>query len=78
MTITKFATASLAAMTFASTSFAGTLTEPVITEVEEAAAGSSASSSSRGIWLPLIALAVVAAVIASNDSDTAVPVSAAQ
>lgn len=70
MTITKLATAALAVMTFASTSFAGTLTEPVITEVEEAAAGSSGS----GIWLPLLALVVVAAVIASNDNDNNKPV----
>ena len=71
MTITKFATATLVAITFASASFAGTLTEPVITEVEEAAAGSSAASSGGGILLPLLGLLVVGALIASNDSDSA-------
>jgi hypothetical protein len=68
MTITKFATATLVAVTFASASFAGTLTEPVITEVEEAAAGSSAASSGNGILLPLLGLLIVGGLIAADDS----------
>lgn len=67
MTITKIATATLVATAFATSSFAGTLTEPVVEEVMEAAEGSSASSSG-GILLPLLGLAVVAALIASDDS----------
>lgn len=63
MTITKFATATLVAVTFASASFAGTLTEPEITEVEEAAA-----SSDGGILLPLLGLLIVGGLIAANDS----------
>jgi len=69
MTITKFATATLVAASFASASFAGTLTEPEVLTVEEVdTAGSSAGSSGGGILLPLLALAVVAALVASDDS----------
>ncbi len=57
----KFALA--AAMTaFASTAFAGSMADPIVEPVviEEAAASSSAS----GIWVPLVLLAIVAAVVA--------------
>lgn len=49
----------------ASTAFAGSYAEPVIEApviVEETAA----SSSSAGVWVPLVLLAIVAAVIAAD------------
>lgn len=53
----------------ATTSSAGTLTEADIIEVDEAELGSSASSGSSGAWLPILALVLVAALVASDDSD---------
>jgi hypothetical protein len=68
MTITKIATATLVAVSFASASFAGTLTEPMVDVVEAPVEGSSASSNGSGILLPLLGLALVAALVASDDS----------
>ena len=53
-----------AALTITSAN-AGTLTEPVIEEVETVEAGSS----SGGILLPLLLLGAVALVVASGDDD---------
>lgn len=71
MSILKIAATTLAVASFATASVAGSLAapevEPVIETVEEAA-GSSAGSSGGGVLLPLLALAVVAALVASDDS----------
>ena len=73
MTITKFATAAIVAVSFASASFAGTLTEPVVDVVEEAATGSSASSNGSGIIIPILALIAVAALVSSDDTGSEEP-----
>lgn len=53
-----------AAMTVAaSTAFAGNVSEPII---EAPVIVEEASSSSTGIWLPLVLLAVVAAAVAAD------------
>ena len=49
------------------TAFAGDLSEPVITEVEEPAAASSSAP-----WLPLLLLVGVGILIASQDDNAAV------
>jgi hypothetical protein len=70
MRILKLTTTAIVATTLATASFAGTI-EPMeedtmVDMVEET--GSSAGSSGGGILLPLLGLAVVAALIASDDS----------
>lgn len=71
MSILKLTTATLVAATMATASFAGTI-EPMeddtMVDMAEEATGSSAGSSGGGILLPLLGLAVVAALIASDDS----------
>ncbi len=71
MSYIKIAAAALAVTSFATASLAGNPemapVEEMVMEVEEEA-GSSAGSSSKGILLPLLGLAVVAALIASDDS----------
>ena len=55
----------VALTTAASTGFAGSLADPVIEEpvvVEETAASSSAA----GVWVPLVLLAIIAAVVAAD------------
>lgn len=47
----------------ASTAFAGNLSEPVV-EAPVIVEDTQASSSSVGIWIPLLLLAIVAAVVA--------------
>lgn len=47
----------------ASTAFAGSLADPII---EAPVIVEEASSSSTGIWIPLILLAVVAAAVAAD------------
>ncbi len=49
----------------ASTAFAGNLSEPVI-EAPVIVEETSASSSSAAIWVPLVLLAIVAAVIIAD------------
>ncbi|PIB23942.1 hypothetical protein BFP76_01420 [Amylibacter kogurei] len=69
MNIMKIAAASIAAVSLATASMAGSLAEPEVEpmiEVVEEEPGSSAGSG--GILLPLLGLAVVAALIASDDS----------
>ena len=75
MGILKLTTATLVAATLATASFAGTI-EPVTEDVmvDEAAPGSSAGSSGGGILLPLLGLALVIALIASDDDSAPAPV----
>ncbi|EAQ23401.1 ferrochelatase [Roseovarius sp. 217] len=49
----------------ASTAFAGNLSEPVI-EAPVVVEETNASSSAAGVWVPLVLLAIVAAVIAAD------------
>ncbi|ARE83568.1 conserved exported hypothetical protein [Roseovarius sp. EC-HK134] len=49
----------------ASTAFAGNLSEPVI-EAPVVVEETAASSSAAGVWVPLVLLAIVAAVIAAD------------
>jgi hypothetical protein len=73
MSYLKFTAAALAAVSFASATVAGSLAAPeveaVVEEVVEEAAGSSAGSSGGGVLLPLLGLAAVAALVASQSSD---------
>jgi hypothetical protein len=66
MNILKLAGTTLIAGAMATASFAGTLTEPEVMEVEAV----EENSNSSGIWLPLLALVVVAAIIATDDDDS--------
>jgi len=69
MNFKKLALSTFLASSIGAASFAGTLTEPEIMEVDEVPA--AAGSSSGGIILPLLALVVVAALVASDsDSET--------
>jgi hypothetical protein len=72
MNISKLATTTLVALSFATTAFAGTLTEPTVEMVEPAAEGSSASSGS-GILVPLLVLIAVGLLITSDDDDSSTP-----
>ena len=69
MKIAKLTSAALVASALATASFAGTI-EPMVedTMVEDAEPASSAASSGGGILLPLLGLALVAAVVAGDDS----------
>lgn len=69
MRITKLTSASLVASALATVSFAGTI-EPMVddTMIETADPASSAASSGGGILVPLIALGLVAALVAADDS----------
>ncbi len=49
----------------ASTGFAGTIAEPVI-EAPVIVEETNASSSSAGIWIPLVVIAVIAAVVIAD------------
>ncbi|MBZ8117892.1 hypothetical protein KUD11_04455 [Roseovarius sp. LXJ103] len=49
----------------ASTGFAGTMEEPIM-EAPVIVEETSASSSAAGIWIPLVLLAIVAAVVAAD------------
>ena len=49
----------------ASTAFAGNLSEPVI-EAPVVVEETAASSSAAGVWVPLVLLAIVAAIIAAD------------
>ncbi|MBQ0750929.1 MAG: hypothetical protein KBT70_12075 [Roseovarius sp.] len=49
----------------ASTAFAGNLSEPVM-EAPVVVEETAASSSAAGVWVPLVLLAIVAAVIAAD------------
>ena len=49
----------------ASTAFAGNMAEPVM-EAPVVVEETNASSSAAGIWIPLVLLAVVAAVVAAD------------
>lgn len=77
MTFSKLATTTLVAVSFATASFAGTLTEPMVDIVEPPAEGSSASSGS-GIIIPLLLLVALAAVVSSGDDDEVSEVSTAR
>ncbi|WP_297769319.1 hypothetical protein [uncultured Roseovarius sp.] len=49
----------------ASTAFAGNISEPVI-EAPVVVEETNASSSAAGVWVPLVLLAIVAAVVAAD------------
>ena len=66
MTFSKLATTVLIAVSLASSSFAGTLTEPVI----ETVAPAPEAASSGGIIVPLLLLVGVALLISGGDSDS--------
>ena len=69
MKIAKLTSAALVASALATASFSGTI-EPMVedTMIEEADPASSAASSGGGILVPLIALGLVAALVAADDS----------
>jgi len=73
MSYIKIAAATLAATSFATATLAGSANDApaddVVTEVVEEAEGSSAASSNGGILLPLLGLALVAALVASGDDS---------